>query len=220
VSCDLAQPTEIRTSAGNAYESGCTDEPERLVEHVLSRMPKPSRAGMPTPLALVELGDQEPSGGFEHPIHFLDCGPLIILSDVVQSERARDGVEARIRKREVLRESDLEPRRYSTLARLAAGTVDHLDCCINAVHGAGGSYPLREDEGEAARAAADIENPVTRPKLQIVGQHRAQTGSALAEQDVAQIVNTRPVDEPVAAVVMGVARGVDHRHASVRRSPR
>jgi hypothetical protein len=172
---------------------------------------------MPTPLALVELGDQEPSSGSKHPIHFLDCGPLIILSDVVQSERARDGVEARIRKREVLRVSDLETRRYSTLACPAAGTVDHLDCCINAVHGACGSYPLREDEDKAARAAADIEDPVTGQKLQIVGQHRAQTFSSPPKQAVAQVINTRPVDEPVAAVVMGTAGGVDHRHVSVRR---
>ena len=172
---------------------------------------------MPTPLALMELGDQEPSSGFEHPVHLLDCGPLIVLGHVVQGERACDGVEGRIRKRKVLRETDLETRRYSTLACLAAGTVDHLDCCINAVHGAGGSYPLREDKGEAAGAAADIENPVTGPKLQIVGQHRAQTVSSPAKQAVAQVVNTRPVDEPVAAVVMGTAGGVDHRHVSVRR---
>ncbi len=120
MSCDLAQPIEIRTSASNVYESRCADEAERLVEHVLSRMPKPSRADMPTPLALVELGDQEPPSGFEHPVHLLDCRLLIVLSHVVQSEGARDGVEGSVREREVLRESDLETRRCSTLACLAS----------------------------------------------------------------------------------------------------
>ena len=45
---------------------------------------------------------------------------LIVLSHVVQSEGARDGVEGGIREREVLRESDLETRRCSTLACLAS----------------------------------------------------------------------------------------------------
>ena len=151
MSRDLAQPAEVRTSAGDIYKSGCTDKTERCVEHVHPRTPKPSRAGRPTPLALVELGDQEPSMRFQHSVHLADCSPLIILSYVMQCEGACDGVEGRIRKRKLLRESDLEGRRCSSLACPAAGTVDHLDCCINAVDRAAGCYAFGESDSKAGR---------------------------------------------------------------------
>jgi hypothetical protein len=219
VSRDLAQPPEGRTSGRDVGESGCLDEPERLFEHVLSRMPKPSWTDMPTAWALVKLGDQEPSTGLEHPVHLLDRSPLIILSHMMQGEGAPNGVEGRIRKREILCEGHLEGDRCSPFACLAACPVDHLGCCINAVNRAGGCYPLGENARKAARAAADIEDPVTGPKLKIVSQHPAQTISTPSKQPVPQVVEACPVDEPVAAVVIGVAGGMDHRHESVRRSP-
>jgi hypothetical protein len=149
------------------------DEPERLVEHVLARMPKPSWAGKPTPpLALVELGDQEPSMRFQHSVHLSDCSRLIVLSYVVQCQGACDGVEGAIRKRKLLRESDLEGSHYASLARQAASTVDHLDCCVDTVDRAGGSYSLGENKSKAARSATHIEDSVAGPKLQIVGDHR------------------------------------------------
>jgi hypothetical protein len=128
---------------------------------------------MATAWAFVKLSDQEPSTGLKHPVHFLDRSPLIILSHMVQREGAPNGVERGIRKREILSEGDLEGGRCSPFACLAAGPVDHLDCCINAVHRAGGRYPLGKDAGKAARATADIEDPVTGPKLKIVSEHPA-----------------------------------------------
>lgn len=110
---------------------------------------------------------------FQHSVHLTDCSPLIILSHVMQGERACDGVEGGIRKRKLLRESDLEGRRYSSLACPAPGTVDHFDRCINAVDGACRSYPLRTSKSKAARPAAHIEDPVAGPQLQIVGHHSA-----------------------------------------------
>jgi hypothetical protein len=220
VSRDLAQPADVRASGGDLGESGCLDEAECLVEHVLfSRMPKPSWTGMPTPSALVKLSDQEPSTGLKHSVHLLDRSRLIILSHMVQREGAPNGVEGGIRKREILCEGDLEGGCCSPFACLAAGPVDHFNCCINAVHRAAGCYPLGKDAGKPARATADIEDPITGPKLKIVSQHLAQTVSTSTEQAVPQVVEACPVDEPVAAVVIGMAGGVDHRHESVRRSP-
>jgi hypothetical protein len=219
VSRDLAQPPEIRASGGDVGESGCLDEAECLGEHVLSRMPKPSWTGMPAALTLVKLSDHEPSTRLEHPVHLLDRSPLIILSHMVQRKGAPDGVEGGIRKRELLCEADLEGDRCSPFACLAAGPVDHLNCCINAVHRAGGCYPLGIHAGKAARATADIKDPVTGPKPKIVSQHRAQTVSTPTKQPVPQVVEACPVDELVAAVVIGMASGVDHRHESVRCSP-
>jgi hypothetical protein len=170
----FAQPAEGRTSDSDVYESGCMDEPERPVEHVVAGMPKPSRADMTTPpLALVELGNQEPSMRFQHSVHLTDCRPLIVLRHVMQCERACDGVEGGIRKRKLLGESDLEGRRYPSFACQAVRPVDHFDCCINAVDRAGGSYPLRESDSKAARSAAHIEHSVAGLKLQIIGLHRA-----------------------------------------------
>ena len=118
---------------------------------------------MPTPWAFVKLSDQEPATGLEHPAHLLDRSPLIVLSHMVQRERARDGVEDGIRKREILCEGYLEGGRCFPFACLAAGHVDHLNCCINAVHGAGRCHALGKDAGKAARATADIENSVAGP---------------------------------------------------------
>jgi hypothetical protein len=43
---------------------------------------------------------------------------------------------------------------------------------------------MGEHAGKAARAATDIEDPVTGPKLKIISQHHAQTASAPAKQAV------------------------------------
>jgi hypothetical protein len=220
VSRDLAEPPEARTSGGDVDESRFLDKPLCLVEHVYPRMPQPCWTGVPTPWAGVKLGDQEPSTGLEHPVHLLDRSSLIVLGYMVEREGARDGAEGGIGKRQVLCEGDLEGTRHAPFACLAAGAVDHLDCCINAVNRPSRCYPLRKDAGKAARAAADVEDLVTGPKLQIISQHRAQTVSAPAKQAVPQVVNTRPVNEPVSAVVTGMAGGMDHRHVSVRRPPR
>ena len=118
---------------------------------------------MPTPWAFVKLSDQEPATGLKHPAHLLDRSPLILFSHMVQREGARDGVEGGIRKRKILCEGDLEGGRYSPFACLAAGPVDHLNCCINAVDRAGGCYALGKNADKAAGATANIENPVTGP---------------------------------------------------------
>jgi hypothetical protein len=174
---------------------------------------------MPAAWALVKLSDHEPSTGLQHPVHLLDRSPLIILSHMVQRECAPDSVEGGIRERKILCEADLEGGCCSPFACLAAGPVDHLDCCINADHRSGRCYPLGKDAGKAARATADIEDPVTGPKPKIVSQQRAQTVSTPTKQPVSQVVEACPVDELVAAVVIGTAGGVDHKHESVRRSP-
>ena len=103
--------------------------------------------------------------GFQHSVHLADCSRLIVPSYVMQCEGACDGVEGGIRKRKLLRESDLEGRHYTSLACQAASTVDHLDCCIDAVDRAGGSYSLGERDSKAARSTTHIEDPVTGPKL-------------------------------------------------------
>ena len=171
---------------------------------------------MATPWSLVKLSDQESSVWLQHPIHLSDGGRLVVLSHVVQSEGARDRVEGVIRKREVLREPDLERRWHSALARPAAGAVDHLDCCIDAVDRAGGCDPFGEDVRKATRAAAHIENAVAGLELKIIGQHRAEALPAPAEQPCPEVVDTRPADEPVAAVVMGMGGGVGHWHSLPR----
>jgi hypothetical protein len=148
------------------------DEPDRLVEHVLARVPKPSWTRRTTPLALVELGDQEPSMGFQHSVHLADCSRLIVPSYVMQCEGACDGVEGGIGKRKLLRVSDLEGRDDASLACQAASTVDHLDCCVDTVDRAGGPYSLSESDSKAARSTTHIEDPVTGLKLQIVSHHR------------------------------------------------
>ena len=168
---------------------------------------------MAAPLSLVELSDQEPSIGFQHPVHLCDGGRLVVLSDVVQSEGAGHRVEGVVREREVLRERDLEPRRHAALARQAAGTVDHLCCCINAIDRAGGCHPIGEDDRKATRPAARIEDPIAGLELKIIGQHRVEALTAPAEQPDPEVVKTRPADEPVVAVVMGTACGVGHWHS-------
>jgi hypothetical protein len=168
---------------------------------------------MATPLSLVKLSDQEPSIGFQHPVHLCDSGRLVVLSHVVQSEGARDRVECVLREREVLRERDLERRRHSAPARLAAGAVDHLCCWVDAIDRAGGCHPLSEGDRNAARAAAYIEDPVARPELKIISQHGVEALPSAAEQPDPEVVNTRPVDEPVVAVVIGAAGGMGHCHS-------
>ena len=122
----------------------------------------------------MKLRDQEPSAGFQDPVHLSDGSWLVILSHMVQSEGARDRVEAVIGEREVLRERDLEGRRHSTPARLAAGAVDHLGCCIDTIDRAGGCHPLGEENRKAARATAHIEDAVAWLELKIISQHGAE----------------------------------------------
>jgi hypothetical protein len=55
-------------------------------------------------------------------------------------------------------------------------------------------------------------------QLKIIGHHGAQTVAASPEQPGSQVVDTRPVNEPVATVVIGTAGGMDHRDVSVRRA--
>jgi hypothetical protein len=218
-SCHLAQPTQVCASTGDTSESGRAHQPERFVEHVLSRMPKPSRAWTSSlSRSLVELSDQEPSARFEHPVHLLDCGQLIILSDVMQDQGARERVEAPIRKRQVLRERDLEAHRYSALARPAAGALDHLGCWIDAVHRAGRSHTLSENDRKAASPAAHIEHLISGPQLKVISHHGAHTVPASPEQVSPQVVETGPVNEPVTTVVISTAGSVHHRLVSVRRS--
>ena len=212
-SCDLAQPTEVRTSTRGIHESGCIDELVRFVEHVFAGTPKPSRAHMASTWSLVKLRDQEPSIGFQHPVHLSDGSRLVFLSHMVQSEGARDRVEGVIREREVLRERDLERCRHSALARMPAGAVDHLGCCINPIDRAGGCHPLGEDDRQAARAAAHIEYAVAWLELKIISQHGAEELPAAAEQPDAEVVNTCPADQPVAGMVIGMTGGVGHWHS-------
>jgi hypothetical protein len=128
---------------------------------------------MATPLSLVKFGDQEPSAVFEHAVHLVDCGQLIILGHVVQSQGARDRVECSVGEREVLRVRDLEGRRYFTSARPSSGAFDHLDCSIDAVDRARGCHALSEHDRKAASAAAHIEHPIAGLQLKIISHHGA-----------------------------------------------
>ena len=168
------------------------------------------------PLFLVKLGDQQPSAGFEDPIHLVNCGQLIILSHMMQSQNARNRIEGSISEREVLCERDLEGRRYSALACSAGSAFDHLGCRIDAIDRAGGSHAFSEDDRKAASTAAHVEHLISGLQLKIIGHHGAQTTSPA--QPGPQVVDPCPVDELVATVVIGTAGGVDHRDVSVRRS--
>ena len=81
---------------------------------------------MAAPLSLVELSDQEPSIGFQHPVHLCDGGRLVVLSDVVQSEGAGHRVEGVVREREVLRERDLEADRGDLSQAGNLATEEHV----------------------------------------------------------------------------------------------
>lgn len=93
---------------------------------------------MPMSSALLKFGDEKSSAGFEHPIHLLDRSTLIIFSHMVQSERAREGIESGIRERQLLREGDLETDRYSVILRSGGGELDHFWRRIDAMDGAAG----------------------------------------------------------------------------------
>ncbi len=166
----------------------------------------------------MKLSDQEPAARFEHSIYLLDRGQLIILSDVMQSQGAGDRVEGSIRKRQVLRERYLEGRRESALARPAAGSLDHLGCWIDAVDRAGSSHTLCEDHRKAARPAAHIEHLISGLQLKIISQHGTHPVPTSPEQPTRQVVDPRPVNEPVMTVVISTAGSVHHRDVSVRRS--
>src|SRR5215217_7220907 len=83
--------------------------------------------------SLLELGNQEPAARLQHAIHLGNRSLLIIISNVVQSERAGDSVERALAERKLLGVPDLKAHRYAILARLCSGAVDHLRARINAV---------------------------------------------------------------------------------------
>ena len=91
---------------------------------------------MQMPSALLKFGDQKSAAGFEHSVHLLDSRTLIILGHMVQHERAGQGVECGVRKRELLGEGDLETDRHFLLLRPAAGELDHFGRGIDGIDGA------------------------------------------------------------------------------------
>ena len=128
--------------------------------------------------SLLELGNQEAAARLQHAIHLGNRSLLIIISNVVQSERAGDSVERALAERKLLGVPDLKAHRYAILERLCGGAADHLRARINAGYRAGRGYPFGEDPGKPAGTAADIENMITGPELQILGDHRAEPASA------------------------------------------
>ena len=65
----------------------------------------------------------------------------------------------------------------------------------------------------AAGATAHIEDAVAWLQLKIISQHGAEALPAAAEQPGPEVVNTSPADEPVGAVVIGMAGGAGHWHS-------
>jgi hypothetical protein len=207
---DLAQPAEVRRPTGSVGKSGRIDELEGFVDHLLvAESTQPSRDKMRMRLPFMELGDKESSARFEHSIHLVNSGLLIISGHVVERERAGDSIERGICERQLLGESDLEVRRHSFLACSGGCPFDHLDAGVNAFNRAARSYSLGEHHREPARSAPYIESSLTGSELQIVSEHGTHPISASAEQARAQIVEPRPMDESVTVVVMN-AVGVDH----------
>ena len=134
-------------------------------------------------------------------MHLLHSGLSIIFGHVMQHKRARDGVEAAVRKRKPLGKGHLKGDRKVLLAGLRGRALDHLRSCIDAGHGSGGGYPLGEGHRQLAGAASHIENPITGLQFKIISEHLAQPLTASAEQSIRQVVRTRPVNEAVMAVV-------------------
>ena len=158
----------------------------------------------------LDFGNQESSARLQHSVHLCNRGLSIIIGDVMQGKGAGNGVERIVGERKLLSIGHFEPRRYAVLARSRNGAVDHLGAGVNAVHRPARSYPLGEDRGEPARAAANIENMITRFQLQIISEPVAHPASASAEQPSPDVVNPGPVDEAVTAVVIGMT-GLMHQ---------
>jgi hypothetical protein len=130
---------------------------------------------------LDELGDQQAAARLQHAMHFGNRGLLIILGNVVQGKRAGDSVKRHIRKGKFLGVGDPEVHRYAMFTRSCSGALDHLRAGVNAGDRAIRSYPFGEDPNETARAAADIENMITRLQLKTVGDHGTQPASSSAQ---------------------------------------
>ena len=158
----------------------------------------------------LDFGNQESSARLQHSVHLCNRSLSFIIGDVMQGKGAGNGVERIVGERKLLRIGHFEPRRYAVLARSRNGTVDHLGTGVNAVHRPARSYPLGEDRGEPARAAANIENMITRRQLQIISEPIAHPASASAEQPSPDVVNPGPVDHAVTAVAIGTTGLMHH----------
>jgi hypothetical protein len=159
--------------------------------------------------SLLDFGNQQSSARLQHSVHLCNRSLSIIIGDVMQGKSAGNGVERIVGERKLLGIGHFEPRRYAVLSRSRNGTVDHLGAGVNTVDRPAWSYPLGEDCGEPARAAANIENMITRFELQIISEPVAHPASASAEQPSPDVVKPGPVDEAVMAVVIG-ATGLMH----------
>jgi hypothetical protein len=134
-------------------------------------------------------------------MHLLHGGLLIILGDVVQGQRAGDGVERGIGKGESLRESHLKSDWDLLLARSGGRTVDHLGSCIDTGDRSRRCDPPGERYRQPAGAASHIENPITGLHSKIIGKGLAEPLSTSAEQAVDQVVRAGPVNEAVMVVI-------------------
>jgi hypothetical protein len=160
--------------------------------------------------SFLHFGDQESSAGLQHSVHLCNRSLSIIIRDVMQGKSAGNGIERIVGERKLLGIGHFEPHGYAVLARSHNGTVDHLGARVNAVDRPARSYPLAEDRGEPARAAANIENMITRFELQIISEPVAHPASPSAEQPSPDVVNPGPVDEAVTAVVIGTTGLMHH----------
>src|SRR5918912_910291 len=140
-----------------------------------------------------EVQRQEAAAGLEDTPYLVEPRALEVSGQVVQHEAAGHEVERRSRERERLDQGDLDIDSGAGLRRLLLGDVDHLGGSVNAVHLAR-SHARLEGEGERARAAADVEHPLT-------GRRRGQLYERLTDRlilpdrdDCAEkVVPARPV---------------------------
>lgn len=158
----------------------------------------------------LELGNEESASRLQHSIHLRNGGPSIILGDVMQGEGAGNSVERIVGERKLLCIGDLEAGLNAVLARSCSGTADHLWTRVNAIGRPARSYPLSENRGKPAGAAANIENMITRRQLQIISEPIAHPASASAEQPSPDVVNPGPVDHAVTAVAIGTTGLMHH----------
>jgi hypothetical protein len=210
---DLPEPAEIGRGTSDPSKASRRNKIESGLDHVLTTgSTQPARTGMSMSWSFLDFGNQESSARLQHSVHLCNRSLSIIIGDVMQGKGAGNGVERIVGERKLLSISHFEPRRYAVLARSRNGTVDHLGAGVNAVHRPARSYPLGEDRGEPARAAANIENMITRFQLEIISEPVAHPASASAEQSSPDVVNPGPVDEAVTAVVIGTTGLMHHRN--------
>jgi hypothetical protein len=208
---DLSEPAKIGRRTSDPSKSSRRNKIESGLDHVLTTgSTQPARTGVSMSWPLLNFGDQESSARLQHSVHLCNRSLSIIIGDVMQGKSAGNGVERIVGERKLLGIGHFEPRRYALLARSRNGTIDHLRAGVNAIDRPARSYPLGEDRGEPARAAADIENMITRFELQIISEPVAHPASASAEQPSPDVVNPGPVDEAVTAVVIGMT-GLMHQ---------